>query len=130
MSVRGSSRASAANRVASRTGSGPCRSSDQSASGCSLARLKTTSRASTPFRRSASTFAHGIPATLTGVWTTRSTFVTSPGTGHVPSGRVEFELVEVAQGRSAGADARDKRAQLVVGDLADRALDAEVRDVQ
>ena len=47
-------------------GSGPCRSSDQSASGWSLPRLKTTSRASTPFRRSACTFSQGIPATFTG----------------------------------------------------------------
>ena len=55
----------------SRAASGPCRSSDQSASGCRCPRLKTTSRASTPFRRSACTFSHGIPAMLTGQCVTR-----------------------------------------------------------
>ena len=54
-----------------RRGRAPCRSSDQSASGWSRLRLKTTSRASTPLRRSAWTFAHGIPATLTGQCVTR-----------------------------------------------------------
>ena len=136
----------------------PCRSSDQSASGCSLPRLKTTSRASTPLRRSACTFSHGIPATLTGQCVTRSvrgpfhfrtlrhSLVTvsdtgsrlgttpRPGARNVPHGvrhrAVELELVEVAQRRSAGADARRERAQLVVRDLAERALDAEVRQVQ
>src|SRR5881394_2023250 len=38
--------------------------------------------------------------------------------GHVRSGHVELELVEVAQRRAAGADARAQRAQLVVRDLA------------
>src|SRR3954465_7158914 len=46
------------------------------------------------------------------------------------SRRVPLELVEVAQRGSAGADARRERAQLVVRDLAERALDAEVREVQ
>src|SRR5262245_2309283 len=49
----------------------PRRSSDQSASEWSSYRLKTTSCASTPRRRSASTFVHGTPAVFTGQWTTR-----------------------------------------------------------
>src|SRR4051794_29976149 len=120
MSVRGRSLASAANCVASRRGSAPLRSSDQSASGCSLPRLKTTSRASTPRRRSACTFSHGIPATLTGACVTRS----------LVSGTLELELVEVPQRRPPRPDARGERAQLVVRDLADRALDAEVGEVE
>src|SRR5215831_16731092 len=113
-----------------------------SASGCSLPRLKTTSLASTPFRRSAWTFSHGIPATFTGQCVTRWAMSRDspwpwprepcPGTvpGHGSKLRVPFELVEVAQRGPAGADARRKGAELVVGDLADRALDAEVREVE
>ena len=81
-------------------------------------RLKTTSRASTPLRRSASTFCHGMPAKFTGQCVT----------GLTPL--VPLELVEVAERRPAGTHARRVRGELLVGDLAERALDAEVRDVQ
>src|SRR2546421_637961 len=72
MSVRGASLANAANCCASFCGSGPWRSSDQSASWCNDPRSKTTSRASTPFRRSACTFSQGIPAMFTGACVTLS----------------------------------------------------------
>src|SRR6516165_2713994 len=108
-----------------------------SASGWSFPRLKTTSLASTPFRRSASTFSQGIPATFTGQWVTCRVKAAKRTCGRGPvrpggfpsypalSG-VPFELVEVAQCRAAGPDARGEGAKLVVGDLADRPLDAEV----
>src|SRR3954453_13431774 len=128
MSVCGASRAKAANCCASLTGSGPVLSRDQSASWCSFPRSKTTSRASRPFRRSACTFSHGIPATLTGQCVTLRVM---PRLGDGASGAsVELELVEVAQCGAAGSDARDVGAQLGLGDLADGALDAEVGDVQ
>src|SRR5207247_214389 len=40
----------------------------------------TTSRASTPFRRSACTFCHGTPAVLTGQWVTRNGGIVTPST--------------------------------------------------
>src|SRR6476469_8384992 len=122
MSVSGASFANAANCAASRRTRLPCRSSDQSASWCNFPRSKTTRRASTPFRRSACTFSQGIPAMFTGQCVTRNV--------RAANGLVELELVEVAQGRSARADARGEAPQLVVRELADRALDAEVRQVQ
>src|SRR3954447_26017374 len=131
MPVRGASFANAANCCASFCGSGPWRSGDQAASWCSFPRSKTTSRASTPFRRSACTFSHGMPAMLTGQCVTRRVMSRglSPGHGRCrPS--VELELVEVAQRGSAGADARSVGPQLVLRDLADGALDSEVGDVQ
>src|SRR6478609_5579250 len=131
MSVLGASFANAANCCASFCGSGPWRSSETSASGWSAPRSKTTSRASIPFRRSACTFSHGMPATLTGQCVTRSVMSRGQSLGHGSSGpSVELELIEVAQRRAARADARRVRAQLVLRDLADRALDAEVGDVQ
>src|SRR6185295_6585037 len=131
MSVFGASRAKAANCCASRCGRGPCRSSEMSASGCSLPRSKTTSRASIPFRRSACTFSHGMPATLTGQCVTRKVMSRGQSLGHGWSGAsVELELVEVAQRGPAGPDARGVRAQLVLRDLADGPLHAQVRDVQ
>src|SRR3954469_6385566 len=142
MSVCGASRAKAASCCASRWGRGPWRSSDQSASWCSLPRSKTTRRASTPFRRRAWTFSHGIPAMFTGQCVTRSPcgkFVTLSlrrlATGLVsrrPVRRslVEFELVEVAEGCSTRADAGALRPELLVGDLAECALHAEVGEVE
>ena len=46
------------------------------------------------------------------------------------TGRVEVDLVEVAQARPAGPDPRPQRDELLVRDLAERALDAEVGQVQ
>src|SRR5581483_8861312 len=63
----------------------------------------------------------------------RHASVTSFGVLHWLLGtrsRVELELVEVAERGAAGADARLERARFVVGELAERALHTEVRDVE
>src|SRR5258708_10502512 len=88
-----------------------------------------------------------MPAMLTGACVTRRVmtrdrprswlgrscqYPTRPGPvpGRGSRGRVEFELVEIAEGRTAPADARGVAAEVVVGELADRPLDAEVGQVQ
>ena len=75
-----------------------------------------------------------MPAKLTGQCVTRSAMSQGPGPGTWPglpgTVTVPLELVEVAERRPAGAHARRVRRELLVGDLAERALDAEVRDVQ
>ena len=97
-----------------------------------------------PRRRSAWTFVHGTPAVLTGQWTTRSGLaahearaIRVPRARLTPRSRLEdllgyapLELVEVAQRGAARADPGAERRELVVRDLAERALDAEVREVE
>src|SRR5690349_18074164 len=130
MSVFGASFANAANCWASFCGSGPCRSSEMSASGCSAPRSKTTRRASIPFRRSACTFSHGIPAMLTGQCVTRRVMSRDSPWAWLERSLVELELVEIAQRGPSGTDACGVLAQLVVRDLAQSALHAQVRQVQ
>src|SRR5260370_35220841 len=55
--------------------------------------------------------------------------LTCSGAGRSGS-RIPLQLVEVAQRRSAGADPGPQGAQLVVRDLAEGALDAEVGQAQ
>src|ERR687897_1208696 len=131
-SVRGSRRAKAAHWRACRSGSGLVAgvSSDQSASGCSLYRSNTTSRASTPRRRRAWAFVQGPPAVLTGQSVTRSGRSATRVRARVDDRAVEVDLVEVAQARPPRLDPRPQRRELLVRDLAERALDAEVREVE
>src|SRR5918994_4272406 len=131
-SVRGSRRAKAAHWRACRSGSGLVAgvSSDQSASGGSLYRSKTTSRASTPRRRRAWAFVHGTPAVFTGQSATRRGRSATRVRARVDERAVEVDLVEVAQARAARADARAQRDQFVVGDLPEGALHPEVRQVE
>src|SRR4029450_4488811 len=103
--------------------------SDESSSVWSWYRSKTTRRASTPRRRSACVFVHGTPAVLTGQRVTRRARSALRVRARAGPRPVEVDLVEVAQARPARLDPRTQRHELVVGDLPERALDPEVRQV-